>query len=613
VDFVEFYRATSPRTLRYAYGLTGDLPQAQDVVQEAYARAWQRWRKVRGYDDAEAWLRLVVTRLVFDWWRHLAVRRKAPTARVGVVSPPSEDTVLLTTALRQLPEPQRRALALHYLLDLPIGQIATETGVPEGTVKSWLSRGRAGLAEALREEVDAAGVPSVDDVTRAGRRRARTQMITAAGLAVLAILVVATVLLRGHGVDPNPPQPVAPTTSPVAFHPLEQVGGVAVPVPGDLRIGLAGVVGEHGFVAWHTTGGRLGVGAIDLATGKAMWPAQTMPGVFGDWNGMIALPNAIVTIGEHDDGTMPDKEMYVLDPATGKLRWHRGMDLNGFDILTYADLIVLADHEAKKTTAYDWITGRPVWTIDGAIATTFSMHTAADLTSPAGLRSGPFRSLDGGSTLLRLDPTGTLTEYAVATGKPTGRSWPGVAPGAEPGEFVAYEGSVYAVSGSTLSVLRLEKDQNWQKLYTGQTLRNLTPCGRGLICVADGDLGTAQLVALDGAQVAWRAEVKEADSFLPVGEYLLVRSSGPDSQESSLFDATGKQVLPDTERKADLMRVDGRTLFVFRDGHLFGLDVPTMRRTDLGAFTATGLGPGVGPTTLITTTPEGFVVFRYAG
>lgn len=38
MDFAEFYRVTSPRTLRYAYGLTGDLAQAQDVVQEAYAR-----------------------------------------------------------------------------------------------------------------------------------------------------------------------------------------------------------------------------------------------------------------------------------------------------------------------------------------------------------------------------------------------------------------------------------------------------------------------------------------------------------------------------------------------------------------------------------------------
>ncbi|NUT35132.1 MAG: SigE family RNA polymerase sigma factor, partial [Hamadaea sp.] len=188
VDFVEFYQATSRRTLRYAYGLTGDLPQAQDVVQEAYARAWQRWRKVADYDDSEAWLRLVVTRLVFDWWRHLGVRRRALLDHPTAVAAPSEDTVLLTTALKQLPPAQRRALALHYLLDLPIAQIAAETGVPEGTVKSWLSRGRAGLADALRDEAEATVLPDAEETAQRGRRRARQRTVATVTAACLAVL-----------------------------------------------------------------------------------------------------------------------------------------------------------------------------------------------------------------------------------------------------------------------------------------------------------------------------------------------------------------------------------------------------------------------------------------
>src|SRR5512142_1805321 len=83
--FDEFYRATSPRLLRYAYGLTGEATQAQDLVQEAYARAWQRWRAVSGYDDAEAWLRLVVTRLATDWLRRLRVRRAFAAASLPPV------------------------------------------------------------------------------------------------------------------------------------------------------------------------------------------------------------------------------------------------------------------------------------------------------------------------------------------------------------------------------------------------------------------------------------------------------------------------------------------------------------------------------------------------
>ncbi|KUL28664.1 SigE family RNA polymerase sigma factor [Actinoplanes awajinensis] len=151
MDFDGFYRDTSRRLLRYAYGLTGDPGEAQDLVQEAYARAWQRRRRLAGYDDPEAWLRLVVTRLSADRWRRLGVRRARAAAEPppGPVPAPSEDVVLLVRAMRELPDAHRRALALHYLLDRSIAEIATETGASPGTVKSWLSRGRAALAVTL--------------------------------------------------------------------------------------------------------------------------------------------------------------------------------------------------------------------------------------------------------------------------------------------------------------------------------------------------------------------------------------------------------------------------------------------------------------------------------
>ena len=57
----------------------------------------------------------------------------------------------LVAALKQLPEAQRRALVLHHLADLPVHEVARETGVPEGTVKARLSRGRAALAALLTD------------------------------------------------------------------------------------------------------------------------------------------------------------------------------------------------------------------------------------------------------------------------------------------------------------------------------------------------------------------------------------------------------------------------------------------------------------------------------
>ena len=60
-----------------------------------------------------------------------------------------ESRVALVAALRRLPEAQRHALVLHHLCDLPVHAVAREIGVPEGTVKARLSRGRAALAALL--------------------------------------------------------------------------------------------------------------------------------------------------------------------------------------------------------------------------------------------------------------------------------------------------------------------------------------------------------------------------------------------------------------------------------------------------------------------------------
>ncbi|MEV6634996.1 SigE family RNA polymerase sigma factor [Actinoplanes sp. NPDC051470] len=152
--FDEFYRDTCQRLLRYAYGLTGDAAEAQDLAQEAYARAWPRWRRLSAYDDPEGWLRLVVNRLSADRWRRLRQFRlwSAASMPAPPVPPPSENVVVLVEAMRALPDNHRRALVLHYLLDLSVSDIAQEIGVPPGTIKAWLSRGRVALAAQLGPE-----------------------------------------------------------------------------------------------------------------------------------------------------------------------------------------------------------------------------------------------------------------------------------------------------------------------------------------------------------------------------------------------------------------------------------------------------------------------------
>jgi RNA polymerase sigma-70 factor (ECF subfamily) len=149
--FDEFYRDTSARMVRYGYAMTGDLGEAQDVVQEAYARAWRHWRTVANHPSPEGWLRRTISRLAIDRWRRLKGWRAA-LARSGPpepVPPPNEDTVLLVAALRRLPVHLRQAVTLHYLFDMPVQQIAAETGAATGTVTSWLHRGRTELAALL--------------------------------------------------------------------------------------------------------------------------------------------------------------------------------------------------------------------------------------------------------------------------------------------------------------------------------------------------------------------------------------------------------------------------------------------------------------------------------
>ncbi|MGB2568241.1 SigE family RNA polymerase sigma factor [Micromonospora citrea] len=149
--FDEFYRSSRQRMLGFVYVLTGNLAEAQDAVQEAYVRAWQRWSTVSGYDDPEAWVRVVASRIAVSRWRSLRSRARA-YLRHGVqesVPGPGTDTVDVVAALRRLPEEQRTALTLYYLLGMPVAEVARETEAPVGTVKARLSRGRVALAGLL--------------------------------------------------------------------------------------------------------------------------------------------------------------------------------------------------------------------------------------------------------------------------------------------------------------------------------------------------------------------------------------------------------------------------------------------------------------------------------
>jgi RNA polymerase sigma-70 factor (ECF subfamily) len=144
-----FFRTSWARLQGQAYVLTGNLEQAQDLTQEALLRAWTHWDRITGYESAEGWTRRVLHNLCIGSWRRTQVRPLSVVREpVPTVDVPT-DHVLLAEALRQLPGAQARALLLHDGLGMTVAETAGEIGVPEGTVKSWLSRSRKIVAAHL--------------------------------------------------------------------------------------------------------------------------------------------------------------------------------------------------------------------------------------------------------------------------------------------------------------------------------------------------------------------------------------------------------------------------------------------------------------------------------
>ena len=136
-DYEERFADLAQLSYRVAFRLTGDRAASEDTAQEALARAYVRWPRIRGY--AEAWVVRVSTNLVIGRWR-----RRRPALHLASDQPPSDlhldDRLALIDALRTLPRRQREVLTLRYLGDLSIEQTATALGCTQSTVKAHAAR-----------------------------------------------------------------------------------------------------------------------------------------------------------------------------------------------------------------------------------------------------------------------------------------------------------------------------------------------------------------------------------------------------------------------------------------------------------------------------------------
>jgi RNA polymerase sigma-70 factor (ECF subfamily) len=135
--------------------IAGSRAVAEDAVQEALARAWERSERGEEIRNLGAWVTTVSLNLSRSALRRRRVERRA-TQRLDPprTDEPSSDRIDVERSVSALPRRQREVVVLHYFLGLEVREIAEVLGVSDGTVKTSLHRARSALAWSLGEPIE---------------------------------------------------------------------------------------------------------------------------------------------------------------------------------------------------------------------------------------------------------------------------------------------------------------------------------------------------------------------------------------------------------------------------------------------------------------------------
>jgi RNA polymerase sigma factor (sigma-70 family) len=159
--FEDFYLEEYPRVVMLVYALSGSRAGAEDIAQEAFLRAYRDWDRVGSYAHQAAWVRRVATNLATSGLRRRLAEARALARLAGrrepVLEPLAAEEADFGRALRALPRRQAQAVALFYVEDLSVQQIAVVLDCAEGTVKAHLAKVRHTLAKRL--QLDQGGEP----------------------------------------------------------------------------------------------------------------------------------------------------------------------------------------------------------------------------------------------------------------------------------------------------------------------------------------------------------------------------------------------------------------------------------------------------------------------
>lgn len=156
-QFDAFYRREMPALVAFARSLSGSAC-ADDIAQDAMLAAYRRWDTVSRMDVPAAWVRRVCANRAISTLRRrsVEVRGLHRLLQRDRGEPLRDEHEEFWSEVRALPRRQAQAIALHYVYDLGVAEIAHTLDCAEGTVKSHLFRGRAALAERLGRSTEEA-------------------------------------------------------------------------------------------------------------------------------------------------------------------------------------------------------------------------------------------------------------------------------------------------------------------------------------------------------------------------------------------------------------------------------------------------------------------------
>jgi DNA-directed RNA polymerase specialized sigma24 family protein len=167
-DFDRWYAREHPRVFAACAALTGEVDEAGEATDEAFARALARWTAVSAMLSPGGWVQVVALNHLRRNLRRRSAERRLARLFHGepvVVKPPIPDPDLWA-CVAQLPGRQRAAIVLRYVHDLPEAAISESMGISRGTVASTLAAARASLQQRVAQ-------PIADDASRSNKESLR--------------------------------------------------------------------------------------------------------------------------------------------------------------------------------------------------------------------------------------------------------------------------------------------------------------------------------------------------------------------------------------------------------------------------------------------------------